>query len=193
MEIWTHSYPPSPPLPPPALPWSFTLQNERIAALGIDASAFNVKCYDKAIDGTTTGTWHERCKYHGPTILLLELSNGKVLGAYSSISMSDLPTIDDFGNHVGHTENNKYASSDSQAFLFALPPEGVYGDGIKLPVKTSSQAFYEYPSARACQTKPPHACLGSAVACTRVCERGDACYWRAVRVRVFPADPMELT
>ena len=168
MEIWTYSQPPSPPSPPPAAPWSFSLSNARIASLGIDAAQFNVKCYDKLTDGSSTGTWHERCKYHGPHVMLLELANNKVLGAYLGAPLSDTPTIDDFGNQVGHTENNAWLSSSS-AFLFSLPPEGVYGDAIKLPVGNPAKAFYESPNNGARFASLRCAAMHGCAVC--VCER----------------------
>ena len=151
--------PPSPPPPPeppparppqtpsPAVPWRFFHQ-ERLSGLGIDTSPFNVKCYDRAVDSRSTGTWHAKCKYHGPTILLLELTNDKVLGAYLSKPLTDVPTVDDYGNQIGYTQRNAWIS-DSSAFLFSLPPEGVLGDALKLPVQRSGNAFYEIPASSA--------------------------------------------
>ena len=133
-----------------------------------NSGSFNVKCYDKLTDGSSTGTWHERCKYHGPHVLLLELANNKVLGAYLGAPLSDTPTIDDFGNQVGHTENNAWLSSSS-AFLFSLPPEGVYGDAIKLPVGNPAKAFYESPNNGARFASLRCAAMHGCAVC--VCER----------------------
>ena len=89
--------------------------------------------------------------------MLLELTNGKLMGAYLSKSLTDVPQFDDYGNQVGHIERDAWLS-DGKAFLFSLPPEGVYGDAIKLPVRTSAHALYEYPSNSARSATPPRAC-----------------------------------
>ena len=128
------------------VPWAF-FHDERLTGLNIDVSRFNVKCFDKAIHGTTTGRWHEYCKNMGPTIMLLELTNGKLLGAYLSASLTDTPIYDDYGNQNG--ANNKGWTSDSGAFLFSLPTEGTLGSAIKLPIQSATYATNQRPTTSA--------------------------------------------
>ena len=156
MEIWTYSQPPSPPSPPPAAPWSFTPGNARITSLGVNPHNFLGKCYDKDVDGTSAGTWHSKCVGQGPTILLLELTNGKVLGAHLSVTMRP-------------PEETSGWRSDNDAFLFAMPPEGVYGDAIKLPVGNPAKAFYESPNNGARFASLRCAAMHGCAVC--VCER----------------------
>ena len=144
MEIWTYSHPPSPPSPPPAVPWSF-FHNERLTHMGLDTSVFNVKCYDPSRDGRSTGTWHRLCKYHGPILVLLELNNNKVLGGYLSKELTDNPQMDDYGNQVGYSNKNSWIS-DSNAFIWSMPPAGVLGSAIKMTVRSAGNAFKEYPA-----------------------------------------------
>ena len=146
MEIWTHQAPPSPPTSPPQVPWAF-FHHQRLSGLGIDVSSFTLKCFDRSIHGTAAGKWHANCKDLGPTIMLLELTNGKLLGAYLSVALTDVPTYDQFGNQNG--ANNRGWTPDNHAFLFSLPTAGTPGSAIKLPVRSSSYATNQRPDTSA--------------------------------------------
>ena len=98
-----------------------------------------VKCYDKSRDGTSTGKWHDNCKDHGPILMLLQLNNGKHLGAYFPVGLSDTPTTDIWDNQNGASQ--KGWTTDSQAFLFATPPEGVGGVAKKQTVQNANYAM----------------------------------------------------
>lgn len=70
-------------------------------------------CYRKSQHGSSSATFHLLCDRRGPTVTIIKLSNGKIMGGYTGY-----PWSTDLSFHV-----------DDTAFLFSLTAGRTYGLG----------------------------------------------------------------
>jgi hypothetical protein len=70
-------------------------------------------CFRKAVGNNTAAQFHAACDFLGPTVTLVQLSNGKVFGGHSSSSWSA-------------PGGGFYRAYDSNAFLFSLTANKKY-------------------------------------------------------------------
>ena len=64
----------------------------------------STKCYSKEDDSHDSATFHSKCDGVGPTITIMKLSTGKIIGGYSDLSWASS------GNNV----------ASSNAYLFSI-------------------------------------------------------------------------
>lgn len=108
-------------------------------------------CYRKSTHGTSVNTFHSQCDRRGPSIVILSLANGKIIGGYTSVSWSnacECRRSNDDAFLFSLTASKKYpmGSNPAQAVGHFSSRGVVFGTGSDLSTSDASPVMDQWYS-----------------------------------------------